>query len=149
MFGIRNWDSISLGTIGFAQVGRPEYEDKVKVEKEIITTFFNETVTLKIPDEFVSYARFKWSLNPHDFGSYWDFEIYYHRAEVDDWEECEAEDFQDKHQRFWAWANKCEDAMGEYEELLENLCNLFYTRKITMTIVHQTIDGLNKGLKAV
>jgi len=149
MYGLNSWDNLPLGTIGYAQVGRPEYNDKIKVEREVIGTFYNESETLRVPVEFHSLARFNWRLCPHDFGSYWDFEIVYDRDEIDEWEESEEEDLQEKHKRFWDWYNRCEDAISEYEELLENLCNLYYTKKVTMEVVHRTIEGLNEGLKAV
>lgn len=134
------WDYWSIGTIGFAQVGTADYESRVIVEKMIITAFFTTHDDLKVPDNFQTIARFDWVLCPHDFGSYWDFQILYDRACVDDWECSEEEEEQEYYSDFMDWANKCESAISKNEEILLEWCNLLYQKNVTMKIVHRTIE---------
>jgi len=141
----RGWDYISLDTTGFAQVGNPTYKAKIAVERQVITTFFTESIDLKVPKEFHDKAYFYWALCPHDFGSYYDFQIAYNRDEVDEWELEEPEKFEE----FMIWLNYCEDALQENDEILNVLCEQLYQKSITMEIIHKNVDSRNEGLRAV
>jgi hypothetical protein len=145
-----NWDYINIGTLGFAQVGRPQYENKIEVEKQVINAFYSSE-ELKVPEEFRAYAHFTWKRNQHDFGSYLDFNIKYDRSEVDDWEYNEEEEWQDKFNRFWEWVNLCEEALykEETEMKLLELMEQLYQKTITMEVVHRDLGNKYQGLKAV
>lgn len=142
-------DSINIGTIGFAQVGNPTYDEKIKIEKQVLNELYAKE-EFAVPTEFKEFARFKWRLNPHDFGSYWDLEIYYNRNEVESWEDEEEDDIlTEKFHRFWDWANKAEDALCTNEEELEELMDQLYQKTITMEVVHKDLETKKTGLKAV
>jgi hypothetical protein len=141
------WDIIYLGTVGFAQVGTDTYKAKAAIERQIMTAFFTESDQLKVPLKFHDKAYFYWNLCPHDFGSYYDFQIAYDRDTIDDWED-DDEMLQD-YAEFWDWANNCENAINQYEEEITVLCNELYRNAITMEVVHKRIEDKNEGLKVV
>jgi len=145
MFG---WNYISLNTVGFAQVGRPDYEQRVATEKAVINAFYNTDDRLKIPEEFVFLAHFKWVLCPHDFGSYWDFQIHYYEDEIYHLEESDDQSEVDKFERFYDWLNTCENTMGQEDEQIQEWCDLLYQKNVTMTVVHKQMEEFT-GLKKV
>ena len=144
---LNHWDYIAIGTLGFAQVGRPDYEQRIVAEKAIINAFYNTHDVLKVPDDFRFVANFKWELCPHDFGFYWDFQLAYDRWWIEELEESEEEDEQERFTQFWDWVHQCEQALCENEERLLEWCELLYQKDITMTIVHKRIDEIQHGLK--
>lgn len=146
---MQSWDYLALDTIGYAQVGRPDYGQRIAVEKAVINTFFDTKEDLQVPKEFEYIARFRWTLCPHDFGSYWDFQLFYDRDMVELWEDDPDEETQDRFNRFWDWANRCESALSEYEEVITDMCDKLYQKEITMEIVYKRIGEIEDGLKAV
>lgn len=141
------WDIIPIGTVGFAQVGTETYQAKAAIERQVITAFFTESADLKVPSKFIDKAYFYWSLNPHDFGFYFDFELAYDRDTIDEWED--DDDMSDDYAQFWGWANRCEEAISAYEEEIIELCNKLYRNAITMEVIHKRIQDKNEGLRAV
>lgn len=141
------WDIIYLGTLGFAQVGEKAYEGKAAIERQVLTTYFMNSDELKVPEKFKAQAYFNWQLCPHDFGSYWDFQIAYDRETIDEWED--DEDSQELYEEFKDWTFKCEDEMGLNCDYLLSLCEDLYRKNITMDIIHKNIQDKNEGLKVV
>lgn len=143
---ISKFDYISIGTVGFAQVGNPNYHNLANIEKDVISEFYNTQEKLKVPEEFSFIARFKWVWCPHDIADYQDFHIVYDRDTVDEWEYSDNEDEYNKYTRFYDWVNDCESAIGEHEEKIMEWCNMVYRDKIKMEVVHKKIEGYT-GLK--
>lgn len=133
-----------IGTLGFAQVGSQVYDERIKIERRVINSFFSEKEELRVPDEFMSLAHFRWKLCPHDFGSYWDFQIFYDEDEI---ELLEGEN-DDKYYRFYDWLNSCESALSDNEEELMKQCEELYQKEITMKVIHKK-DEDEEGLKAI
>ena len=139
------FDYIALGTLGYAQVGTPHYDSRIIVERKVIDSFFKRP-ELEVPEQFEDIAHFRWIRCPHDFGSYWDFQISYERDTIEEYEE--EEDDYEKFVEFWDWVHKCENAFSENEEILFELMDKLYQNEITMEVVHKNIDE-NKLLKIV
>jgi hypothetical protein len=138
------WDTLSLGSIGFAQVGNERYHEKSVIEKKVISAYYNANMLTRVPQEFFGLANFSWQLCAHDIHSYSDFVIQYDRDVIEELEESDPEMFK----RFWDWEHQCESDMGNKVEFLTELCNKAFRENVTMIVIHKAIDE-EQGLKAV
>ena len=100
MFG--NWDYINLGANGFAQVGDPNYSSKNEIEMEVVLEAIKEQNP--IPEEFKGMCRIGVKRFSHEFGFYHEVVLHYDCDEVQNMEDTDEE----KHDRFWEFANKLE-----------------------------------------
>lgn len=146
---MRGWDYIAIGTMGFAQVGTPHYQSRIKVEKLVISTYYETTDSLKIPTQFQYYAHFKWVQCPHDFGTYWDYQLFYDRDAIETLEISDGDEDQELFEQFWRWANHCETSINTDVDILLKWCYELYLKEITMEIVHRDMNDKFNGLKAV
>jgi hypothetical protein len=140
-----DWDYISIGTVGFAQVGNPEYHRYNEIEKQVIGTYYRANTELNVPDEFSLIARFKWQICPHDIHDYSDFVIYYNRTLLDELEE----DDYSKWLRFYDWVNLCESAIADNDEVIMDLCKKVYRENIPMEVIYKSVEETFEGLKKV
>ncbi len=115
-------DFVSLDTLGFAQVGFADYNQKIISEKKIIDNFFKDSKELAVPLFFIDVAFFKWNQCPHDFGLYWDFTICYDRDFLDDLELTDEANYF----LFWEWIDRCQSALSLNEKELLIKCEKDY-----------------------
>ena len=62
-----NYEDLEVGSIGFAQVGQDDYQEKAKFEGK----FLKKKIVEKLGDPPAD-GRLVWKSNPHDFGTYYD-----------------------------------------------------------------------------
>lgn len=122
---------VYIGGIGFAQVGQDDYRDKMIIERDVVLDHMN--AKHPVPKEFQPYARYKWTANPHDFGTYHDLNIIFDECAIDNMEDEDEE----MHQRFWDWANAAESEAGWMEDNLMEECEKRYRAEHQMQIVHK------------
>lgn len=108
MFGSR-FDTLYVGSMGFAQLGQLDYHERLAVEKQVISDIIQENKCLQVPPQLVGRARYKWTRNCHDFGTYQDLEISY---------ETDLEDDDQLSDVLWDWYNDVESFDFEKEEYL-------------------------------
>ena len=154
-----NLDYVTIGSIGFAQLGELHYFEKRKIEKEIIREVIAENELFKIPEEFRLICIFFIKCFPYEYDSYDELVIVYDRNVIDEWEDEDVSETYDnddpnfinekepnKFNKFWEFVNKCEEFDWESEDLMEK-CQKLYQEKFPMLIVHKRDE--NEGLKAV
>lgn len=115
-------DYISIGSIGFAQLGDVDYLNKAEAEKIVLMNFFKKHHP--IPLEFSSMCIYSWMSFPHDFGNYFELVIKYDQIALED---SDNPFFQDN---FWDFVNRVLDvyletesfekkAMKEYKRMID------------------------------
>lgn len=104
-------DYLCIGSNGFAQVGRPDFYEKNKVEMRVLLEFLRNNYP--IPEEFwyMCEYRVKWFM--HDFGSYSEIVLMYDDYIINQWDE----NTPDKFNRFWNWFNMIEGVDLETEAI--------------------------------
>lgn len=131
MYGLKKWDLLNIGSIGFAQVGQHDFNKKLEIEMTILFKYVNSN--FPVPKELSELCRFKAARFEHDFGAYREICLYYNRDTIDNYEEENPK----LHDMFWEFANKAECAFSsdEIETTLTNLCNLEYRKDISFQVI--------------
>ena len=99
-----------IGSIGFAQVGRDDYHEKMRIEMEVMAKIVARDNPL--PDELIPDARIQVKSFPHDFGTYHELCVTY----PDEWND---DDENPQAVKFWEWFNEAESIDYESEESLD------------------------------
>ena len=137
----RDADYFTVGSIGFAQVGDPEYYEKNKIEMQVLLNYIKKKHP--VPEKFQHMCYYKTMSFPHDFGSYHEIVIYYNRSITDDWE-LELDDDTisgeiNPHDEFWDFVNESERFFCDNEVLLFELVKCEYMKHVEMEKVRK--DG--------
>jgi len=104
-------DYLTIGSNGFAQVGRPDFLEKNKIEMRVLLQHLVENYP--VPDEFTFLCQYKVKWFSHDFGMYSEIVLIYDDSLLYQWEE----DDPDKFDRFWEWFNDVESVDLESDYL--------------------------------
>lgn len=104
-------DYLCLGSNGFAQVGRPDFYEKNKVEMRVLLEFLRNNYP--IPEEFWYMCEYRVKWFPHDFGNYSEVVLMYDDYILNQWDENDP----DKFNRFWNWFNMIEGVDLETEAI--------------------------------
>lgn len=110
-----DWDYITLGSNGFAQVGRPEYWEKQLAEKAVLKKHMAEY--FPVPDNLKPYCHYAWKSFPHDFGTYYELVLCYDRYFFDYIEDDAPESELALLEQFWTFVHACERESLETDEL--------------------------------
>jgi len=122
------WDYITLGSNGFAQVGRLDYTEKQLSEKAVLMQHMKEN--FPIPEDLQQLCFYQWKSFPHDFGTYHELVLCYDRDFIDsisedsDDQECELVS------QFWNFVHNCEREEPETEKLTEKISKYYETHFI-------------------
>ena len=119
-----------IGSNGFAQVGDPAYHEKWKVERAVLQPLMPE-----VPDEFKGMAQIGVKTFPHDVHRYHEFVVTYSERVLYAWEDKCEDEYDEKVNRFWEWANKCEALNLETEEITDQIIRK-WTEIEPLTVVH-------------
>jgi len=108
-------DYLTIGSNGFAQVGKQDFLEKNKIEMRVLMQYLVENYP--VPDElaFMCHYQVKWF--SHDFGMYSEIVLIYDDSLLYKWEENDP----DKFDRFWNWFNDVESVNLETEALTEEI----------------------------
>jgi len=104
-------DYLCIGSNGFAQVGRPDFYEKNKVEMRILMEFLQKNYP--IPEEFWHMCDYRVKWFTHDFGRYSEIVLVYDDYILNQWDEVNP----DKFNRFWNWFNMIEGVDLETEAI--------------------------------
>ena len=104
-------DYLVIGSNGFAQVGRPDFYEKNKIEMRVLMEYLKSNHP--IPEEFSHMCEYRVKWFPHDFGNYSEIVLVYNDYILNQWDENEPEKFN----RFWDWFNQVEGVDLETEAL--------------------------------
>jgi|SRR5690554_5541 len=104
-------DYLCIGSNGFAQVGRPDFYEKNKVEMRVLLEFLRNNYP--IPEEFWYMCEYRVKWFTHDFGSYSEIVLMYDDYIINQWDE----NTPDKFNRFWNWFNMIEGVDLETEAI--------------------------------
>ena len=104
-------DYLCIGSNGFAQVGRPDFYEKNKVEMRVLLEFLRNNYP--IPEEFWYMCEYRVKWFTHDFGSYSEVVLMYDDYIINQWDE----NTPDKFNRFWNWFNMIEGVDLETEAI--------------------------------
>ncbi len=110
-----NYDYVCIGSSGFAQLGKPDFHQKNRIEMSILIDYLEKV--MPVPEEFEKIAGYVAKLFFHEFGEYREVVILYDMYYIYDLEENDPE----KHERFWEWVNKAECVDMETTELLAEI----------------------------
>ena len=127
MFG--STENLTLGSIGFAQLGTEDYYEKRQVEKKVLSGLL-ETPTFE--NKFPDLCRIKILKEAYEYDSYDEVAIVFNCDKVDALEESDEERFNE----FWEWANGLECFDFESDELVEK-CEKLYAQEYKLTLVHK------------
>lgn len=133
MFG-GMFDYVPVGSVGFAQLGQPDYEVKREVENAVMQELIN---SIEVPDEFRGIANLRIKTFQYEYDSYDEVVVSYMCKPVERWE---WED-EDKYDRFWAWVNEMEDLDIE---ALEDKCWENYRASMRVAHKQEEFTGLKK-----
>jgi hypothetical protein len=111
------YEELTIGSIGFAQYGSPDYFEKREIEKTVLREIVATDEAFKIPEEFEGICRFKLARCEYEDGSYDELQLIY------DWRELShnGEEFES---RFWEWASEIECFDLEKEEYTDKCYSL-------------------------
>ena len=109
-------DLINIGSTGFAQVGREGYHEKMRAEREVLLSYFNEHHP--IPEGIRGMCRYKWKSFPHDFGTYHELCLVYDDKVTDYWDEVPTDENQIKSFSFWVFVHELEAVDLESDGIL-------------------------------
>ena len=104
-------DYLCIGSNGFAQVGRPDFYEKNKIEMRVLLEFLQNNYP--IPEEFRHMCEYRVKWFPHDFGRYSEIVLIYDDYILNQWDENDP----DKFNRFWNWFNMIEGVDLETEAI--------------------------------
>lgn len=121
-FGRSSWDYHNLGSNGFAQLGEPDYDEKIEVELDVLQKHLERTNP--VPEELTNIAHYGTKSFEHDFGTYQELVIFYNSDTVSEWEDLymdsddsEGDEYGDKFDHFWDWVSQAESVDLESDEL--------------------------------
>jgi len=117
-------DYLVIGSNGFAQVGRPDFLEKNKIEMRVLMEYIQKNYP--VPDEFAFICHYKVKWFSHDFGMYSEIVLIYNDSLLYQWEE----DDPDKFNRFWDWFNDVESVDLE-SDYLNNEIRVRYQTHLT------------------
>lgn len=124
MFGT---ETITIGSIGFAQYGTPDYFEKRKVENSVLRDLL-QTPTFE--NIFPDLCRIKIVTERYEDGSYDEVGITYNSRQLEKLEETD----EDRYNEFWEWVNFLESYDFETEELIEK-CEKLYAKNYKLQVV--------------
>ena len=122
------WDYITLGSNGFAQVGRPEYPEKQLSEKAVLMQHMKEN--FPVSESLQHLCFYQWKSFPHDFGTYHELVLCYDRLFFDHVTDDSDEKELELETQFWDFANRCERESLETEALTEKIRDYYQTHFI-------------------
>jgi hypothetical protein len=108
-------DYLTIGSNGFAQVGRQDFLEKNKIEMRVLIQYIAKNYP--VPDEFAFMCHYKVKWFTHDFGMYSEIVLIYDDSLLCQWEEKDPEKFD----RFWDWFNDVESVNLETDALTEGI----------------------------
>jgi len=114
-------DYLTIGSNGFAQVGRPDFLEKNQVEMRVLLRYLVEKYP--IPDEFAFMCHYKVKWFTHDFGRYSEIVLIYDDYILDQWDQ----ENPDKFNRFWNWFNDIESVDLESDYLTNDIRAMYQT----------------------
>jgi len=114
-------DYLVIGSNGFAQVGRPDFYEKNKVEMNILLEYLKNNHP--IPEEFWNMCEYRIKWFTHDFGRYSEIVLIYDDYILNQWDEVNP----DKFNRFWNWFNQVEGVDLESDLLTEAIKSRYIT----------------------
>ena len=123
-------DYLTIGSNGFAQVGRPDFYEKNKIEMTVLLEYLKNNYP--VPEEFRHMCEYRVKWFTHDFGRYSEIVLVYDDHILYQWEE----DDPDKFDRFWNWFNNIE-AIDLESDYLNNEIRARYQTYITTIISNQ------------
>ena len=120
-------DYLTIGSNGFAQVGRPDFSEKNRIEMRVLMQYIAENYP--VPDEFAFMGRYKVKWFSHDFGMYSEIVFIYDDSLLYQWEEDDPEKFD----RFWNWFNDIESVNLESDYLNNEIRARYQTHLTKIT----------------
>jgi hypothetical protein len=108
-------DYLTIGSNGFAQVGRPDFLEKNRIEMRVLMQYLIENYP--VPEELAFMCHYKVKWFSHDFGMYSEIVLIYDDSLLYQWEEKDPEKFL----RFWNCFNDVEYVNLETEALTEEI----------------------------
>jgi len=121
-------DYLVIGSNGFAQVGRPDFYEKNKIEMRVLLEYLKSNHP--IPEEFSHMCEYRVKWFTHDFGNYSEIVLVYNDYILNQWDENDPEKFN----RFWDWFNEVEgvdlETITITNAIQENYKKLFNVKTI-------------------
>ena len=111
-----NLDYLTLGSIGFHQVGQIHDTEKRLAENSVLQELIT-AAPFTVPEFLTGVARLQIKTFTHDFGSYDELCIIYNYTTVNEWEAAEEEEVNELFDRFWSWVNLLETFNWESDDL--------------------------------
>ncbi len=122
-------ENLTIGSIGFAQLGADDYYDKRQIEKQVLKDLL-ETPTFE--NKFMDLCKIKIVKEPYEYESYDEIAIVFNCHKMYELEESDEERFNE----FWEWVNELEAFDFESEELMEK-CERLYAESYILSVVHR------------
>ena len=131
-------DYLCIGSNGFAQVGRPDFYEKNRVEMRVLLEYLKKNYP--IPEEFAHMCWYKVKWFAHDFGNYSEIVLIYDDYILNQWDEVNP----DKFNRFWDWFNDVEGVNLE-SDILNEAIQARYITKSTSTVTKKIINHVKRN----
>lgn len=137
-------DYITIGSNGFAQVGRPDYWEKQLVERAVLMQHMAEN--FPVPDDLKHLCHYKWMGFPHDFGTYHELVLCYDRYSLEEIDDESTEYEIELYKPFWAFFQACERESMETEELTDAI-RIYYEEHFCQD-TEPVVDQFSESSKA-
>lgn len=128
-------ETISIGSIGFAQLGEKNYQEKGKIERsvlyEVISSEYFDVPELLRSLVRVTVKKFYYE----DMGNYDEVVLLYDTS-IDRYEDSENEEEQEVFDAFVEYINKIQSFDFESEELLDKCKAMYFHENHELEIIH-------------
>ena len=141
---LNKYNTLTLGSTGFAQFGQPLQYEKSRIEKEVLLEYFRTNEHTKVPEEFLYLAFFIWKREPYEYDCYYELNVRF-ECDITEYPEEDDQELIDRETLFFEWFNRCESIDMESEEMLDK-CYALFKEKYPMHVIHkrdQDDDQLN------
>jgi hypothetical protein len=127
------WDYLTVGSIGFHQLGQPFAFEKMKVERSVLLKLINFDPQFKVPENLQSVCNFSVKKFNHDFGTYEEIVLNF-KSDYIDIQGIEDDSENSLYFQFWDFVDGVENLDLEAAKYLEQ-CYTLYLKRHAMLIV--------------
>jgi hypothetical protein len=129
-------DYLVIGSAGFAQVGQPDYYEKMKIEMKVLLDHIRGT--FPIP-EFPFHCGMAVKSFPHDFGTYHEIVLHYDNVHMDKLSESTEEKDAEILISFWNYFNELECQELDSEFLIQKMKEMLFDKRMKEAILDNSI----------
>ena len=130
---MKSWDYITIGSIGFHQVGQKFAYAKMKVERAVLKELIISDDQFEVPENLLTICHFKVKKFPHEMGNYEEIVLKFD-SDFIDVQGVEDDSPNSLYFQFWDFANRAESIDLE-DAKYRARCYSLYLKENPMLVV--------------